>query len=38
MSFHCAGARAVNYIIDHAELDIVFVQDKKVKQVSVAKL
>ncbi|XP_073066241.1 long chain acyl-CoA synthetase 1-like isoform X1 [Primulina eburnea] len=27
------GAGAVNYIIDHAELDIVFVQDKKVKQL-----
>lgn len=24
----------MNYILDHAEIDIVFVQDKKVKQVS----
>ncbi|KOM35344.1 hypothetical protein LR48_Vigan02g149400 [Vigna angularis] len=27
------GPGAVNYIIDHAEIDIVFVQDKKVKEV-----
>lgn len=24
----------MNYILDHAEIDIVFVQDKKVKEVS----
>lgn len=29
-----AGPGAVNYILDHAEIDVVFVQDKKVKQVS----
>ena len=28
-----AGPLAVNYIIDHAEIDFVFVQDKKVKEV-----
>jgi len=28
-----AGPRAVNFIIDHAEIDFVFVQDKKVKEV-----
>ncbi|KAB5569541.1 hypothetical protein DKX38_003334 [Salix brachista] len=28
-----AGPRAVNYIIDHAEIDFVFVQDKKVKEL-----
>ncbi|KAJ6334353.1 hypothetical protein OIU78_011280 [Salix suchowensis] len=27
------GPRAVNYIIDHAEIDFVFVQDKKVKEL-----
>ncbi|WVY99190.1 hypothetical protein V8G54_031341 [Vigna mungo] len=27
------GPGAVNYIIDHAEIDVVFVQDKKVKEV-----
>ncbi|KAL0927379.1 hypothetical protein M5K25_001543 [Dendrobium thyrsiflorum] len=27
------GAGAIDYIIDHAEIDVVFVQDKKVKQV-----
>ncbi|XP_023756261.1 long chain acyl-CoA synthetase 1 [Lactuca sativa] len=27
------GAGAVNYILEHAEVDIVFVQDKKVKQL-----
>ncbi|KAL1339493.1 hypothetical protein AAHE18_U041300 [Arachis hypogaea] len=27
------GAGAVNFIIDHAEVDIVFVQDKKVKEL-----
>lgn len=29
-----AGPGAVNYIIDHAEIDVVFVQDKKVKEVT----
>jgi len=29
-----AGPGAVNYIINHAEIDVVFVQDKKVKEVS----
>lgn len=28
-----AGPGAVNFIIDHAELEVVFVQDKKVKEV-----
>ncbi|KAJ6955832.1 hypothetical protein NC652_007055 [Populus alba x Populus x berolinensis] len=28
-----AGPRAVNFIIDHAEIDFVFVQDKKVKEL-----
>ncbi|XP_057782261.1 long chain acyl-CoA synthetase 1-like isoform X2 [Salvia miltiorrhiza] len=27
------GPGAVNYILDHAEIDVVFVQDKKVKQL-----
>ncbi|KAL8094454.1 long chain acyl-CoA synthetase 1-like [Apium graveolens] len=27
------GSSAVNYILDHAEIDIVFVQDKKVKEL-----
>jgi long-chain acyl-CoA synthetase len=27
------GPGAVNFIIDHAEIDFVFVQDKKVKEV-----
>lgn len=27
------GAGAVDYIIDHAEIEFVFVQDKKVEQV-----
>lgn len=30
-----AGSSAVDYILDHAEIDIVFVQDKKVKEVSI---
>lgn len=29
-----AGPGAVNYIIDHAEIKFVFVQDKKAKEVS----
>lgn len=33
MIFLDAGPRAVNFIIDHAEIDFVFVQDKKVKEV-----
>ena len=28
-----AGSGAINFIIDHAEIDYVFVQDKKVKEV-----
>ena len=28
-----AGSGAVNFIIDHAEIDFIFVQDKKVKEV-----
>lgn len=28
-----AGPGAVNFILDHAEIDFVFVQDKKVKEV-----
>ena len=28
-----AGPGAVNFILDHAEVDFVFVQDKKVKEV-----
>lgn len=31
--FLYAGSGAVNFIIDHAEVDFVFVQDKKVKEV-----
>lgn len=31
-----AGAGAVNFIIDHAEIDFVFIQDKKVKEVTKA--
>ena len=27
------GAGAVDYIIDHAEIDVVFIQDKKIKEV-----
>ncbi|XP_062180339.1 long chain acyl-CoA synthetase 1-like [Phragmites australis] len=27
------GAGAVNYIIDHAEIDVVFIQDKKIKEI-----
>uniref|UniRef100_A0A0D9WCE3 Long-chain-fatty-acid--CoA ligase n=1 Tax=Leersia perrieri TaxID=77586 RepID=A0A0D9WCE3_9ORYZ len=27
------GAGAVNFIIDHAEIDVIFVQDKKIKEV-----
>lgn len=27
-----AGAGDVNYIIDHAEIDVVFIQDKKIKE------
>lgn len=29
----CTGAGAVDYIIDHAEIDVVFIQDKKIKEV-----
>lgn len=32
-----AGAGAVNFILDHAEVDFVFVQDKKVKEVRTQK-
>jgi hypothetical protein len=32
------GAGAVDYIIDHAEIDVVFIQDKKIKEVSSNKL
>lgn len=28
-----AGPGAVNFIIDHAEIDFVFIQDKKVSEV-----
>lgn len=28
-----AGAGAIDYIIDHAEIDAVFIQDKKIKEV-----
>jgi hypothetical protein len=28
-----AGAGAIDYIIDHAEIDVVFIQDKKIKEV-----
>lgn len=31
-----AGPRAVNFIIDHAEVDFVFVQDKKVEKVRIS--
>lgn len=27
------GAGAVDFIIDHAEIDVIFVQDKKIKEV-----
>ena len=30
-----AGSGAVNFIIDHAEIDFIFVQDKKVKEVRI---
>lgn len=33
-----AGTGAVNYIIDHAEADFVFIQDRKVKEVRTANL
>lgn len=29
------GSRAIDYIIEHAEIDVVFVQDKKMKEVSI---
>ena len=29
------GSAAVDYVIDHAEIDFVFVQDKKIKGVSI---
>jgi len=29
-----AGHGAVDFILDHAEIDVVFVQDKKVKEVT----
>lgn len=32
-----AGSGAVNFILDHAEVDFVFVQDKKVKEVRTQK-
>lgn len=32
-----AGPGAVNFILDHAEVDFVFVQDKKVKEVRTLK-
>jgi hypothetical protein len=32
------GAGAVDYIIDHAEIDVVFIQDKKIKEVPSNKL
>lgn len=31
--FLLAGAAAVDYVIDHAEIDFVFIQDKKVEGV-----
>lgn len=38
MWWHCAGPGAVDYIIEHAEINFVFVQDKKVKQVRAQQL
>lgn len=32
-----AGPGAVNFILDHAEVDFVFVQDKKLKEVRISK-
>jgi len=32
-----AGPGAINFILDHAEVDFVFVQDKKVKEVRTLK-
>jgi hypothetical protein len=32
-----AGTGAVNFILQHAEVDFVFVQDKKVKEVRTEK-
>lgn len=29
------GAGAVDYIIKHAEIDLIFVQDKKIKEVRI---
>lgn len=29
------GSGAISYIIEHAEIDVVFVQDKKMKEVSI---
>lgn len=33
IDFCWSGAGSVDYILEHAEIDFVFVQDKKVKQV-----
>lgn len=33
-----AGPGAVNFIINHAEIDFIFVQDKKFKQVQINNL
>lgn len=32
--YDTVGAGDVNYIIDHAEIDVVFIQDKKIKEES----